>query len=79
MRDLCAAAVEAPPVVEVQRLPLVGSIAAGGPILAEENIEDELGVPEPLGRSVQGRAEPVPAAEWRGYTADALRRWWRNW
>jgi repressor LexA len=42
--------VEASPVGEVQRLPLVGSIAAGGPILAEENIEDELGVPEPLGR-----------------------------
>jgi repressor LexA len=36
---------------EIQRLPLVGSIAAGGPILAEENIEDELGVPEPLGRN----------------------------
>ena len=33
------------------KLPLVGSIAAGGPILAEENIEDELGVPEPLGRN----------------------------
>ena len=42
---------EAAPVHEVQRLPLVGSIAAGGPILAEENIEDELGVPEPLGRN----------------------------
>jgi repressor LexA len=39
------------PVGDVQRLPLVGSIAAGGPILAEENIEDELGVPEPLGRN----------------------------
>ena len=38
------------PVSEIQRLPLVGTIAAGGPILAEENIEDELGVPEPLGR-----------------------------
>ena len=43
--------VEASPVGEVQRLPLVGSIAAGGPILAEENIEDEIGVPEPLGRN----------------------------
>jgi repressor LexA len=32
------------------RLPLLGQIAAGGPLLAEENIEDELGVPEPLGR-----------------------------
>jgi repressor LexA len=41
---------DAAPVTEIQRLPLVGTIAAGGPILAEENIEDELGVPEPLGR-----------------------------
>jgi repressor LexA len=29
-------------------LPLVGEIAAGGPLLAEENIEDYLAVPEPL-------------------------------
>ena len=43
--------VETAAVTEFQRLPLVGSIAAGGPILAEENIEDELGVPEPLGRN----------------------------
>jgi repressor LexA len=28
--------------------PLVGEIAAGGPLLAEENIEDYLAVPEPL-------------------------------
>ena len=33
---------------EVRRLPLVGQIAAGGPLLAEENVEDEIGVPEPL-------------------------------
>ena len=39
------------PVTDVQRLPLVGQIAAGGPILAEENIEDEIGVPQPLGRN----------------------------
>jgi repressor LexA len=32
------------------RLPLLGQIAAGGPLLAEENVEDELAVPEPLGR-----------------------------
>src|SRR4051812_14365027 len=32
------------------RLPLVGQIAAGGPLLAAENVEDEIGVPEPLGR-----------------------------
>src|SRR5207237_4052662 len=31
-------------------LPLVGRIAAGGPLLAEEAIEDEIAVPEPLGR-----------------------------
>jgi repressor LexA len=32
------------------KLPLVGRIAAGGPLLAEESIEDEIAVPEPLGR-----------------------------
>ena len=31
-------------------LPLVGQIAAGGPLLAEENIEDYVAVPEPLSR-----------------------------
>lgn len=31
-------------------LPLVGRIAAGEPLLAEEAIEDEIAVPEPLGR-----------------------------
>jgi repressor LexA len=48
-----AAAPPAPvaaPVAEPQRLPLVGEIAAGGPLLAEENIEDYLAVPEPLSR-----------------------------
>ncbi len=34
--------------VEMRRLPLVGQIAAGGPLLADQNIEEELGVPEPL-------------------------------
>jgi repressor LexA len=33
---------------EAARLPLVGEIAAGGPLLAEEHIEDYLAVPEPL-------------------------------
>ena len=33
---------------EVHRLPLVGQIAAGGPLLAEQNVEDHLAVPEPL-------------------------------
>jgi repressor LexA len=36
--------------VDVRRLPLVGEIAAGGPLLAEENVEDYLAVPEPLSR-----------------------------
>jgi repressor LexA len=31
-------------------LPLVGQIAAGSPLLADEAIEDRVGVPEPLGR-----------------------------
>jgi len=35
---------------DVHRLPLVGEIAAGGPLLAEENIEDYVAVPEPLSR-----------------------------
>lgn len=35
---------------DVHRLPLVGDIAAGGPLLAEENVEDYLAVPEPLAR-----------------------------
>ena len=33
-----------------RKLPLVGEIAAGGPLLAEQNIEDYLAVPEPLSR-----------------------------
>jgi repressor LexA len=36
--------------VEVRRLPLLGQIAAGGPLLAEQNVEDYLAVPEPLSR-----------------------------
>ena len=32
-------------------LPLLGRIAAGGPLLAEESVEDEIAVPEPLGRN----------------------------
>jgi repressor LexA len=35
---------------DVHKLPLVGEIAAGGPLLAEENIEEYLAVPEPLSR-----------------------------
>jgi len=35
---------------DVHRLPLVGEIAAGGPLLAEDNVEDHIAVPEPLAR-----------------------------
>ena len=40
-----------PEPIEQQKLPLLGQIAAGGPLLAEQNIEDELAVPGPLGRN----------------------------
>jgi repressor LexA len=43
-------AVAEPPAPAERPLPLVGRIAAGGPLLAEEAIEDEIAVPEPLGR-----------------------------
>ena len=36
----------------VRVLPLVGQIAAGGPLLAEENVEDYMAVPEPLSSGV---------------------------
>jgi repressor LexA len=32
-------------------LPLIGRIAAGGPLLAEEHVEARISVPEPLGRN----------------------------
>jgi repressor LexA len=35
---------------DVHKLPLVGEVAAGGPLLADENIEDYVAVPEPLSR-----------------------------
>jgi repressor LexA len=35
---------------EEHRLPLLGQVAAGSPLLAEENIEDYLAVPRPLSR-----------------------------
>src|SRR5436190_24036805 len=34
--------------VTLPKLPLLGQIAAGGPLLADQNIEDELAVPETL-------------------------------
>lgn len=41
---------EAAPASEQQKLPLLGEIAAGGPLLAEENVDEYVGVPEPLAR-----------------------------
>ncbi len=41
----------APRTASVPTLPLVGSIAAGGPFLAEQEIEERIAVPEPLGRN----------------------------
>ncbi len=38
------------PEPDVHRLPLVGQIAAGGPLLAEQNVEEYMAVPEPLAR-----------------------------
>jgi repressor LexA len=35
---------------DLHKLPLLGEIAAGGPLLAEQNVEDYLAVPEPLSR-----------------------------
>ena len=40
----------APAAEDVHRLPLVGEIAAGGPLLADQNVEDYVAVPEPLAR-----------------------------
>jgi repressor LexA len=37
--------------VDTPVLPLLGRIAAGGPLLAEEAVEDHIAVPEPLGRN----------------------------
>jgi len=47
LRDRPAAAAEPD---EVHRLPLLGSIAAGAPLLAEEHVDEYLAVPEPLSR-----------------------------
>ena len=35
---------------DVPRLPLLGRVAAGSPLLAEENVEDVVAVPESIGR-----------------------------
>jgi repressor LexA len=36
------------PTATLEKLPLVGQIAAGGPLLAEQNVEDHVAVPETL-------------------------------
>ena len=36
------------PAATLEKLPLVGQIAAGGPLLADQNVEDHLAVPETL-------------------------------
>jgi repressor LexA len=41
---------EPAPAADVHRLPLVGEVAAGGPLLAEDNVEEYVAVPEPLAR-----------------------------
>jgi repressor LexA len=47
-RDKGAAKGSESVVAELPKLPLLGQIAAGGPLLAEQNVEDELAVPETL-------------------------------
>ena len=42
---------DVPAPADPHKLPLLGQIAAGGPLLAEQNIEEEISVPEPLGRN----------------------------
>jgi repressor LexA len=46
LRDRPTAGEPAP--AQLHQLPLLGTIAAGAPLLADENVEDTLGVPEPL-------------------------------
>jgi repressor LexA len=50
-RTVSAPAAIQPIADDVARLPLLGQIAAGSPLLAEENVEERIAVPEPLGRS----------------------------
>jgi len=42
---------EAPTAEAAPLVPLLGRIAAGGPLLADQEIEDRIAVPEPLGRN----------------------------
>lgn len=47
--DLAAIAPNLMPMPETRRIPLLGSIACGSPILAEENIEEYISIPRELG------------------------------
>jgi repressor LexA len=47
--ELSGRASESRHAADPHRLPLVGEIAAGGPLLAEQNIEDYVGVPDMIG------------------------------
>jgi repressor LexA len=49
-RVVPAAEARSEPAAEPETLPLLGQIAAGGPLLAEENIDERLPVPGTLGR-----------------------------
>jgi repressor LexA len=42
---------ESPAAESAPLVPLLGRIAAGGPLLAEQEIEERIAVPEPLGRN----------------------------
>jgi repressor LexA len=42
--------IETPAAPDVARLPLLGRVAAGSPLLADENVEDVVAVPETIGR-----------------------------
>src|SRR6185312_11610168 len=48
--ELTGRAGQQPEAGEVHVLPLLGQIAAGGPLLAEQNVDAYLSVPEPLAR-----------------------------
>ena len=51
---------------DVHRLPLVGEIAAGGPLLAEQNVEAYISVPEPLSRGGEEFLLLLPGADEEG-------------
>jgi len=60
------------PLPEMARVPLVGSIACGTPITAEQNIESYIGVP------ATAAAWPPPSAMVTSSASAASRRWSRE-